>query len=190
VATIPAGFGEFIEQGLCTLFLGAGASASAGAPSGSGLGQVLAKKHLQDSQWELGLERAVSMICAVHGKRRDIESEIEGALKSLEPSAAHKKIPWFRWRAIVTTNYDQLVEKAYDKEPSAVQKLKVISEDLDLSARESPSALPLIKPHGCISRPHEISVSSEDIYEAKGKRRLLFERIAMLHVLGPVVYVG
>jgi hypothetical protein len=130
------------------------------------------------------------MICAVRGKRPDVEREIQGALNSLEPSAAHKKIPWFRWRAVVTTNYDRLVEKAYDAEPFAVQKLKVIAEDLDLSDPESPRTLPLIKPHGCISRPRDISVSSEDIYEAKEKRRLLFERIAMLHVLGPVIYVG
>jgi len=154
------------------------------------LAQVLTKKYLEDPQWDLGLETAASLIGASQGSRQDIERELQEALEPLKPSPAHKKIPWFRWRAIVTTNYDRLVEKAYKKEFYAVQKLKVIAEEFDLIDREPPDTLPLIKPHGCISRPHEISVSSEDIYEAKLKRRLLFERIAMLHVLGPVVYVG
>src|SRR6476661_10357590 len=106
MAGIPVEFVELIEKGLCTLFRGAGASASANAPSGKELGQVLATNHLGDPRWDLGLERAASMICAVRGKRPDVEREIQGALNSLEPSAAHKKIPWFRWRAVVTTNYD------------------------------------------------------------------------------------
>ncbi len=190
MAKIPERFIDFIDQGRCALFLGAGASAAAGAPSGSQMGQALVRKYLGDSQWDLGLESAASLIEASLGNRPEVEHDLQEALESLKPSSAHQKIPWFRWRAIVTTNYDRLVEKAYKRELYAVQKLKVIAEEVDLSDREPPDTLPLIKPHGCISRPHEISVSSEDIYEAKLKRRLLFERIAMLHVLGPVVYVG
>ncbi|MGH8064144.1 MAG: SIR2 family protein [Candidatus Entotheonellia bacterium] len=50
--------------------------------------------------------------------------------------------------------------------------------------------LPLLKPHGCISQPNHMSMSSEDIYQTRLSRRLIFTHIEMLHLLGPVIYIG
>lgn len=189
---------EGIEQGKCTLFLGAGASQSAvnsadeRAPSGDALSKLIATDFLRDPSWALSLENAASLaVSAGHANRVRIERFILGLLSNLEPSAAHNKIPWFTWRAIVTTNYDRLIEDAY-QDPTSVQTLFPILEEDDLArlGRADANSLTLLKPHGCISQPRTMCFSTEDILSARQDRRLLFSYIEMLHFEGPVIYIG
>ena len=204
---IPSHILEAIGKGECTLFLGAGASNPAGAPSGEALCNLLTDKFLADQgrksnskssaslarDWGLNLASTVSLACAQPGiNRRSIESFVRNNLSSTMPSPAHARIPWFRWRAIITTNYDRLIETAYDNEKRKVQELiPVLKEDdlPDIGATSS-ELVPLLKPHGCVSRPESMSLSLEDIYQAKQDRRLLFTYIEILHLVGPVIYIG
>jgi hypothetical protein len=188
---------EGIEQGKCTLFLGAGASQGARthsgerAPSGDGLGALITKNFLRDPTWTLNLENAIALACSGgQGNRIRIEKFITELLSDLYPSPAHQKIPWFNWRAIVTTNYDRLIEKAYKTSP--YQELFVVLSESDLPRVGRPGAdfVTLLKPHGCISQPGEMCLTSEDIHKAKQERRLLFSYIEMLHFEGPVIYIG
>ncbi|MDQ1728546.1 MAG: hypothetical protein QOD33_671 [Pyrinomonadaceae bacterium] len=190
---------EGIERGRCTLFLGAGASQTAHtssgekAPSGDDLSKLIVKNFLRDDDsWSLSLENASSLaISAGQINRVRIEDFVKDKLSRLEPSAAHKKIPWFIWRAIVTTNYDRLIEEAY-QDPTAVQALfPILSEDdLPRLGRSDADTLTLLKPHGCISQPKEMCLSTENIQRARQDRRLLFSYIEMLHFEGPVIYIG
>jgi hypothetical protein len=189
---------EGIEQGKCTLFLGAGASqsartsAGASAPSGDDLSKLIAKNFLRDESWLLSLENAASLaVSAGQANRVRIEEFVKEMLSKLEPSVAHKKIPWFTWRAIITTNYDRLIEEAYE-DPTSVQTLfPILSEDdLPRMGRSDANTLTLLKPHGCISQPKDMCLSSEDILRARQDRRLLFSYIEMLHFEGPVIYIG
>jgi hypothetical protein len=85
-----------------------------------------------------------------------------------------------------------LIEKSYEKEVRAIQRLVLVLEEEglpEIGARGS-EIVPLLKPHGCISQPNSMSLSLEDIYQTRQKRRLLFTYIELLHLLGPVVYVG
>lgn len=181
-----------IEQGQCTLFLGAGASQEAGAPSADKLSKALASKFLREKQWQMDLASTISLVIAVTGDRLAIEDFVNRELKDLEPSPYHLKIPWYPWRAIVTTNYDTLIEKAYEKEKGAFQEIDTIIrvEDLPRAGSMTSLYLPLLKPHGCISRPESMVLSLENIHEAKRDRRLLFTHIETLHVMGPVIYIG
>jgi hypothetical protein len=200
---------EAIAKGECTLFLGAGASNPAGAPSGEELADLITDEFLSrrpttsrsQSQtslakdWGLKLASAVSLACAQPGMfRPKIDDFVQDKLSSSKSSPAHLKIPWFRWRAIVTTNYDRLIEQAYEKEDRdarAVQKIVPVLKEQHLSKiGTADSDVALLKPHGCISQRNEMSLSLEDIYQAKEKRRLLFTYIEVLHLLGPVIYVG
>lgn len=189
---IPEHIVEAIDEGACTLFLGAGASQLAGAPSSEEFRRLVCEQFLGETQWPLRLENAASLAVAQTGTRPRLETLIARRLTNLQPSQAHTKVPWFRWRAIVTTNYDRLVEDAYHAEPAAVQQLTPIREEADLAALGSVTAgeIALLKPHGCVTQPHQMSISLEDIYEAKQRRRLLFTQIEALHVMGPVIYIG
>lgn len=211
---------EAIAKGECTLFLGAGASNPAGAPSGEELAELIAHEFLKGKptklrsktpssitkDWGLTLASAVSLACAQSDMfRPQIETFVKSKLSgsgsksspkaSPSPSPAHLKIPWFRWRAIVTTNYDRLIEQAYESEARDTQAVQehvpvLKEEDVQRIGAADSDVVPLLKPHGCISRPNEMSLSLEDIYEAKEKRRLLFTYIEVLHLLGPVIYIG
>ncbi len=187
-----------IEQGKCTLFLGAGASQSAvnpaggRLPSGDDLSKLIVKKFLKDASWSLSLENAASLaVSAGQANRGRLEEYIKNLFLEVQPSAAHNKLPWFTWRAIVTTNYDRLIEDAYE-DPTRVQTLfKILNEaDLPRLGRSDADSLTLLKPHGCISRPEEMCLSAEDIQRARQERRLLFSYIEMLHFEGPVIYIG
>lgn len=199
---IPQNILEAVNKGQCTLFLGAGASKSTGAPSGEELRDLITDRFLGGASWRslkvgtslaqdwgLSLESAVSLACAQLGGRGGIEKLVKEELSKFSPSPSHLRIPWFRWRAIVTTNYDLLVEDAY-KNPLSIQKLIPILKEEDIPDIESAENVPLFKPHGCISQRHDMSISLEGIYLAKQKRRLLFTYIEMLHLLGPVIYIG
>src|SRR5918912_1527513 len=203
---IPSHILEAIGKGECTLFFGAGASNPAGAPSGEGLGDLITNKFLADKRrkskskspvplvkdWGLNLASAVSLACAQPGiDRGSIEIFVMDRLSKSIPSPAHLKIPWFRWRAIVTTNYDCLIEKAYEQETRAVQKLIKVLKEEDLPEMGTSSEIvPLLKPHGCVSQRNSMSLSLEDVYKAKQERRLLFTYIEILHFVGPVIYIG
>lgn len=193
---IPSHILEAIGRGECTLFLGAGASNVAGAPSGEGLGDLITDKFLNVPGWKgwgLSLASAVSLACAQPGNfRPSIVTFVKDKLSKCDPSPAHLKIPWFRWRAIVTTNYDLLIEGSYDKESRRVQELIPVlkEEDLPDIGAAGYEVVPLLKPHGSISQKNDMALSLEDIYEAKKHRRLLFTYIEVLHLLGPVIYIG
>lgn len=62
-------------------------------------------------------------------------------------------------------------------------------EDLPEIGDTDSDIVPLLKPHGCISQGN-MSLSLEDIYFAKKDRRLLFTYIEILHLVGPVIYIG
>ncbi len=86
-----------------------------------------------------------------------VQDYIRELLLPFEPSASHKVLPSFRWRAIVTTNYDQLIEKAYSSHASPVQRLIPLFSNTDHwdDVIRDPDCVPLLKLHGCISRTHD-----------------------------------
>ena len=189
---IPKHILRDVGLGQCTLFLGAGASKASKAPSGNDFGTLITKRFLGDSDWNLSLETAASLVSASQRNRTEVERFVYNRLSRLRPSPSHKKIPWFYWRALITTNYDQLIEEAYDEETRAAQRLKPILREIDLSQIEQAGSdsVILLKPHGCISHLDLMSLSLEDIHEAKKTRRLLFSYIEMLHLASPVIYIG
>src|SRR5204862_161604 len=141
-----------IEKGECTLFLGAGASVSAGAPTGDDLSALIIRQLRYKKDWAMGVDHAFSLALA-NQNPSTVESFIRDRLANLNPSPGHEMIPWFKWRALITTNYDLLIEKAYDSEPGAAQRLIPIVNENDLPKGGYPieECLPLFKPHGCIS---------------------------------------
>jgi SIR2-like domain len=85
-------------------------------------------------------------------------------LDALRPSNALLAIPSFPWRALFTTNYDQLIEKSYTTEHV---DLAVIRSNFDFSTLDFPDVPRLYKLHGCIS---------QDVAYGHHGRMLLTER--------------
>lgn len=100
------------------------------------------------------------------------------------PTKAHLHIPKFKWAAIATTNYDELIEKSYSavKEPLQQPVTFVADSDpIEERLKNATSPVQVIKLHGCLTRisdttvPLILSTTSYDQY--LDNRRRLFGRL-------------
>jgi hypothetical protein len=86
-----------------------------------------------------------------------VQEEIRALFVPLYPADFHLFIPQFRWHAIVTTNFDLIVERAYDQTPARLQNLAPIFSDGDNFADKirDPSQVIYLKLHGCITHTND-----------------------------------
>ena len=108
-----------ISAGQCILFVGAGLTQTCEddhgtkGPSASDLARRLAERFLGQNEVQENLSLAADYSLAFHNKY-DIDSFIQRQLSGLKPSPAALTIPQIPWKAIYTTNYDVIIEKAYE----------------------------------------------------------------------------
>ncbi len=106
-----------IFQGNSILFLGAGASI------GENGRKYLSKEIIQYYEDYLGyslsesnITRFVDILSADSSfNRNHFDSEVEKMLRKYELTEAHKVMASIPWREIITTNFDLLVEQAFDE---------------------------------------------------------------------------
>jgi len=199
---IPHHLLEQIRAGKAVLFLGAGASRGAVAatppeepPPGKELGRLLSAKFLGGDS----TDRSLSLIgeyCIAESDLRTVQHYIAEIFNRFTPSATQKAIADFRWAALVTTNYDQIIEKAYAENKDRLQSPVPIlrsSDRVDYELR-APDAVPLLKLHGCVSMVDEIAypfILTIDQYVTHSVgREKLFHRFAEYAGEYSVVYVG
>src|SRR6266545_4373751 len=152
---LPQELLDLLQAGETVLFLGAGATRDAGGPTGGALAQLLAGRFSKPDISTADLRRFADVLTFLDEIQRDeIDKTIVGALKDVQPTAAHKLIPTFAWRAIFTTNYDRIVEVAYDTASDGSGRRAQDLRTTQLGG-EVPSILDsrvvLLKLHGCIS---------------------------------------
>lgn len=82
--------------------------------------------------------------------------------RDLTPSISHRMLTQLPFRGIITTNYDQLLEKAapYDK-----KSLVFTRSTLSLFDRLRESPWFILKIHGCVATPGDIVLSRDDYSE-------------------------
>lgn len=104
--------------------------------------------------------------------RVDFDKFVVDMLHKYEVTEGHRIMATLPWREIITTNYDLVVEKAYDEINKTAQKLydlKPIKSLKQLNYRESNSEIKYIKLNGCISDfgQHPLIFSSDDFDKQK-----------------------
>lgn len=195
---IPRRLMDEISSGRCVLFLGSGASAEAGAPTGGDLARELSDNYLEGRHRDEPLARIASYIECKPGLGRQIL--IQHILKkthSLFPSNAHLDLPRYPWATIYTTNYDQLVERAYAETPIQGDSVVPILRSTDLSTKYQyvrQRALMLVKLHGCISNPGSeeipLVITEDDFRKARTNRRALFRLLESQKYTHTFLFVG
>lgn len=167
-AIIPI-LADKLRQGNVVAFLGAGASRTyvddrsgktyPGLPSASEIVQSLSKKKPYINE-NMSFPQVMFMVKQVEN-RNEVERILEDHIDAptLNPLPVHQLLADMSFSAFITTNYDRLLEKALEK-----QRKKFISiiEENDVS-RWRNSQLPVIKIHGCVSRPKTM-IAAEDEY--------------------------
>lgn len=192
---------EKIFSGKAILFLGAGASYGAQGVhgerplSGTQLKDALADKFLGGEEKSKTLIQ-ISDYAKHEAGLREVQGYIKTLLDPLCPADFHKIIPTFRWHSIFTTNYDLVIERAYERVSGRLQKLSPIIRDGDnfsevISDAES---VPYFKLHGCITTVNDTSLplilASEEYAKHKNNRKRLFKHLGEFGLEHPIIFCG
>ena len=99
---------------------------------------------------------------------------------------AHKILAWLPFAAYLTSNYDQFLERELEharRRPSVV----ITNEDLSRIRRNS---VPVIKYHGCVSKPETMIATSIDHQELYKSRHLVRQLIAINLAKSNLLVIG
>jgi cytochrome c-type biogenesis protein CcmH/NrfG len=192
---------EQVRSGNAILFLGAGAVRGALGPkgekavNGQELRDAIADKFLGGKHKDKALTRV-----ADYAKNESSLPAVQGFVRELffplQPPPYLRSIPLFKWFAIVTTNYDLLLERAYDASPERLQDLHPILRDGDnfSGVLRDDRALPYLKLHGCISTIADqnlpLILASEEYAKHRQNRERLFRHFSDWARERPVIFVG
>jgi hypothetical protein len=161
-----------IRESNTILFLGAGASV--------GEKKYLSNEIIEYYQSYLGkdfneknIQTFLDILSADENfSRKHFDSFVVSILQKLQVTEAHKILASIPWREIITTNYDLLVERAYDEisnTASKVYDLKVVRNLKQLTYKESNTEVKYIKLNGCMQdiSLYPLAFSSDDFEKAK-----------------------
>ena len=198
---IPAPLQSAVETGSAVLMLGSGASLAARdskgnrPPTAAELAKLLCEKFLSPDYERLPLTQVADYSIS-ESSLFEVQDYIRRIFLPFKPSPSHAIIPTFRWRAIVTTNYDCLIEDAYTGNPGAIQKVVPLFKNTDRwdDVMRDPACVPLLKLHGCISRTHDdqcpLIMSTEQYLAYDLGRSRLFRLFQELAAERPYFYIG
>jgi Flp pilus assembly protein TadD len=199
---VPPHLTNLVREGNGVLLLGAGASLGSvnargrEAPTSGELSELLANRFLGGAHRDDGLaivgEYAISETDLV-----TVQEFIRDQFSGLKPTAAHALLPAFSWRGLATTNYDRLIEDAYNAASDPLQRPRVWLKDGDRGiddVRRDPTAVLLLKLHGCISLTDDpelpLILTPDQYLTHKRKRERLFRQFDEWASEFSVVFVG
>lgn len=194
-----------VVNGRCVLFLGSGSTASCESPSGGGvtgdgLTQAIVRFLGEDpATFRTSLGEASEFLEAHSPQHRKALSDfIHQRLHDLRPTIGHQLLTLLPWRAIVTTNFNRVIEAGYEcannNQLSAVTCVP-FRTDAELSSRVvSSNQMALLKPHGCLSILYDpdapMVLTAKDYYHSMKKRRQMYDHIGALAGRFSTLFVG
>jgi hypothetical protein len=125
-----------------------------------------------------------------------VQDYIAETFSPYKPTPAHRLIPTFRWRAIVTTNYDILIETSYREHEKPAQKVVPIYKNQDRwdSILRDRDNVPMLKLHGCITDTHDencpLILSTDQYVDFTRGRDRLFRFFAELASENAIAFIG
>lgn len=209
--TIPLHLISEIKKGRCVLFAGAATSQSPysslkGFMSSAALSGVLANecgyceycRHSQGSYCPqfsergicnvpLGITSAFYISCF---DRRTLVSKLAEIYndRTIEPLPVHREMVKMPFKAIFTTNYDQLIERAFEATRRFVPILR--NEDVAF-VDDSSDCVYIYKLHGCTCYAKDsIVITYEDLDNAIRKKELLFNDLKGMMQRYTVLFIG
>lgn len=181
-----------IVPGKTTLLLGAGASASSGAPVGAGLAHHLWMALTGDGPKSDDLMETATVLARRYGRRAVIE-EVAAKLSPLKPSGGLLGLVQLGWPAIYSTNFDELIEKAFKQ---AAIPLCTYRSNYDFSSKADHAGVKYYKIHGCQTQDESLGhkasmVLTEEDYESPDQfRQTMFANLAASFLNGDVLVIG
>lgn len=197
---LDANLTEEVKSGRAVLFLGAGASL--GASDGKGhtipgteqLGKAIADSFLGPGVTDLDFVQ-ICDYAATAKSGRELQRFIHDTLTPFQPARFHKKISTFHWAGMATTNFDLVVERAYEQEPARLQRLRPLVKDTPdfMDAMEKGDLL-YLKLHGCVTAFEQLNpgmvYSTERILRHKEGRAAQFSQLLEWAKVKTLIFAG
>ncbi|HEY0058767.1 MAG TPA: SIR2 family protein [Flavisolibacter sp.] len=124
-------------------------------------------------KWEINdiVEFVDTLISNPDYSRDEFDNYVHECLRRYKVTEAHKTLARLNWRQIITTNFDLLVEQAFDSlRDTSEQNLKLVrvSNKSEYNYNPSNDELRYIKLNGCLSdkRKYPLVFSTEDFQKA------------------------
>ena len=199
----PLTLSRYIAEGRCVLFVGAGLSAPAGLP---GWGKLLGKMVQQvrdqapgrpdlpqlDSLLNSGRFLQVADYCRERlGDAQYfmfLKEQLKPTAKGIPPT--HQTITKLPFRAIVTTNYDKLLERAYGLLTEDTPPILTHDEEAALGVSLFDNPFFILKAHGDIGNPESIILTSRDYRKITHERPAFSSVFSALLMTNAVLFLG
>ena len=172
------------------LLFGSGSSIPSGAPSTPELSKAICDQFGIEYDNTLSLAEIATLV-EIRRPRRELILFVESKLRDLTPTRGLLNLPLYDWKDIVTTNYDDLIEKSYQR---SSRPLNVNASNYDFG--DDHNAPHLYKIHGTLkedrSTGHRSSMilTSGDYDNATQYREQVFDRIIHETSRNDVVVIG
>ncbi|WP_460645917.1 P-loop NTPase [Leclercia adecarboxylata] len=198
---IPHILSQNINSGRVVLFLGSGATIGAKtqsgkeAPKGNDLANILSKEYFGEEKTTKTLS-SVAELAISETDIHTVQQFVKNYFDEFEPAEFHLKIPTFRWIAIYTTNYDLVIEKAYQRQLSKTQNIKCIYKNSDRvdEVLRTTDSICYVKLHGCITKIDDLTIplilTPDQYVTHKRNRDRLFNRLDEHGHQYTIVFVG
>lgn len=166
-----ASFGDKAINGEAALFVGAGVSRSAGFVDWKALLTDVAIELDLDIGKEHDLLALAQYHVNGHGSRGELNQQLLDAfVRDAERTEVHEVLARLPIDTVWTTNYDRLLEKAYEESGQTVE-VKLSIQNLAQARRGRD--VTIYKMHGCVTQPHDAVLTKQD-YEIYDQSRRLF----------------
>ncbi|HEX6749382.1 MAG TPA: SIR2 family protein [Longimicrobium sp.] len=175
-----------LVQGEAAFFVGAGLSASAGAPLWSDVVSEL-RKRLNPHTDETTPQLVAQFFRNQHGDHELFLLLRRLLNKGFEPTDVHRLLASLPHRVIVTTNYDDLLERSLKQEGRTVH---VICDDREIGLWSEAEDVQVVKIHGNLDQAQSIILSAADYDRFLRRNPALQRKIHDLFSHRTIVFVG
>jgi cytochrome c-type biogenesis protein CcmH/NrfG len=200
---LPPNLVHAVQTQTAVLFLGAGASRgaihpkNAKVPSGDNLRDLLSHRFLGGQLTDRPLA-TVAEYAVNESSLIEVQTFVKDQLKDFKPAPFHKLIPTFGWHGIATTNFDTILEQAYEATGAqAVQDLVAFvknGQPVETEMKRHVNGVQCLKLHGCITRYTDqeipLILATEQYIKYATNRTRLFERLRDWGTEFPIIFCG
>ena len=198
---LPKALIDGIKDGRIILFLGAGAAfdclhkESKKPPTGTQLANLIAEKFLGEEYLNRDLQY-VSELAISETDLFTVQKFISDIFKEFKPGEHHKLVPMYKWHSLYTTNYDLIIEEAYDRNHSRQQELATFVKNGEKISDKMifENSVMFNKLHGSITdiddKDVPLILTADQYIEYKDNRDRLFKRLEEASYEYAIVFVG